>query len=106
MANYQAVIQTRDLGPGGRTEVKAHGRTVGLTNVAQTYYAFDPKCPVDGTNLARAGELDGELLRCPADASTYDLRTGECVEPLDGPGLQLYAIKVEDNAVKIGPPLG
>src|SRR5262245_9600209 len=105
MSEFEPVIQARDLGPGDLKEVQAHGRSVALTNIAQTYYAFDAECPVDGTNLARAGELEGEVLRCPEDDSAYDLRTGECVEPDDGPNLQRYAIRVEGNAVKIGPPL-
>jgi nitrite reductase/ring-hydroxylating ferredoxin subunit len=105
MSEFEPVIQTRELGPGDLKEVQAHGRSVALTNIAQTYYAFDAECPVDGTNLARSGELEGELLRCPEDDAAFDLRTGECVEPDDGPNLQRYAIRVEDNAVKIGPPL-
>jgi nitrite reductase/ring-hydroxylating ferredoxin subunit len=105
MTEYEPVVQTRDMGPGDLAEVHAHGRTVGLTNVAQTYYAFDPQCPVDGTNLARAGKLEGELLTCPTDEATFDVRTGECLEPEGAPGLQRYAVRVEGNAVKIGPPL-
>ena len=105
MAEFKPVVQTRDLGPGDLTEVQADGRTMGLTNVAQTYYAFGAECPVDGTNLARTGLLQGELLTCPEDESTFDVRTGECVAPEGAPGLQRYAVKVEDNAVKIGPRL-
>ncbi|MGH7460682.1 MAG: Rieske (2Fe-2S) protein [Pseudomonas sp.] len=106
MVEYEPVVQTRDVGPGALAEVKAHGKSVGLTNVAQTYYAFDAKCPVDGTNLAKAGKLEGELLTCPEDDATFDVRTGECLDPEGAPGLRLYAVRVENNAVKIGPPLG
>ena len=104
MAEFESVIQTRDLGPGDLTEVHAHGRPLGVMNVGQTYYAFDAICPVDGTNLARAGVLDGDFLRCPADESVYDVRTGESMEGGQS-GLQRYAVKVEDNEVKVGPPL-
>ncbi|MGH7461312.1 MAG: Rieske (2Fe-2S) protein [Longimicrobiales bacterium] len=105
MAEFNAVVQTRDLGPGDLAEVQADGRMVGLTNVAQTYYAFAAECPVDGTNLARTGLLHGELLTCPEDEATFDVRTGECVTTEGAPGLQRYAVRVEDNAVKVGPPL-
>ena len=105
MAEFKPVAQTRDLGPGDLAEVQTNGRTVGLTNVAQTYYAFAAECPVDGTNLARIGLLHGELLTCPEDDATFDVRTGECVAPEGAPGLQRYAVRVEDNAVKVGPPL-
>ena len=105
MSEFKPVVQTRDLGPGELAEVHTDGKAVGLTNVAQTYYAFAAECPVDGSNLARTGKLDGELLTCPQDDSTFDVRTGECLEPEGAPGLQRYSVRVEDNAVKIGPPL-
>ncbi len=97
------VARTPDLGPGDLKEVEAHGRSVGLTNVGQTYYAFAARCPVDGTNLAREGLLKGDLISCPADDATFDVRTGACLEPEGQKGLERYAIKVEENQVKIGP---
>lgn len=103
--DFVPVAKTPDLGPGDLKEVEAHGRHVGLTNVGQTYYAFDAMCPVDGTNLARDGVLQGDLLVCPQDEARFDLRTGECVEPVGQPGLQRYSIRVEENQVKIGPPI-
>jgi nitrite reductase/ring-hydroxylating ferredoxin subunit len=103
---YKSVALTRDLGPGELAEVQAHGQRFGLTNVAQSYYAFGADCPVDGTNLARNGKLAGEHLTCPRDESVYDVRTGECLDPEGAPGLRLYSVRVENNAIKIGPPLG
>ncbi|HLP67926.1 MAG TPA: nitrite reductase (NAD(P)H) small subunit [Rhizobium sp.] len=99
------VARTPDIGPGSIKEVAVHGRHVGLTNVGQTYYAFDASCPVDGTNLARDGLLKGDVITCPADEAAFDVTTGDRV---DGghEALQRYAIKVEENEVKIGPPLG
>ncbi|MGQ0562270.1 MAG: Rieske (2Fe-2S) protein [Gemmatimonadota bacterium] len=100
---FTPVLKTPDLGPGNIAEVEAHGRHVGVTNVGQTYYAFDAACPVDGTNLAREGVLRGDLLVCPQDAAAFDVRTGECVAPEGQPGLQRYSVRVEENQVKIGP---
>lgn len=102
---FVPVVRTPDLGPGAIKEVEAHGRHVGVTNVGQTYYAFDAQCPVDGTNLAREGVLRGDLIVCPQDEAAFDVRTGECVDPDVQEGLQRYSIKVEENQVKIGPPL-
>ena len=39
----------------------------------------------------------------PADDAPFDVRTGACVEPEGQRGLERYAIKVEENQVKIGP---
>lgn len=101
---YISVARTPDVGPGDVREVEAHGQNVGLTNVGQTYYAFDASCPEDGTNLAREGVLKGDLIVCPQDDASFDVRTGERMDS-QGDGLTLYAIKVEDNQVMIGPPI-
>ncbi len=99
------VARTPDVGPGAIKEVDVRGRHVGLTNVGQTYYAFDARCPVDGTNLARDGKLRGDLIVCPADKAAFDLTTGDRVDQHGDEALQRYAIRVEENQVKIGPPL-
>jgi nitrite reductase/ring-hydroxylating ferredoxin subunit len=103
MAGFQTVMRTPDLGPGSLAEVRAHGRDIALANVGQTYYAVDAVCPVDGTNLAREGRLDGDLLICPNDAARFDIRTGRRVD--DGTGeLSQLDIRVEGNEVRVGPP--
>ena len=99
------VARTPEVGPGELREVEAHGRSVGVTNVGQTYYAFDASCPVDGTNLARDGVLRGDVIKCPQDDAEFDVRTGECIEPEGQPGLRRYAIRIEENQVKVGPRL-
>ena len=104
--DFTPVIRTPDLGPGTVEEVEANGRQLAVTNVGQTYYAFDAACPVDGTNLARDGVLSGDVIKCPQDDAEFDVRTGECLEPEGQPGLRRYAIKVEENQVKVGPRLG
>lgn len=103
--DFVPVVRTPELGPGAVREVSAHGRTVGVTNVGQTYYAFDAACPVDGTNLARDGVLRGDVIKCPADEAEFDVRTGERVDADDDAALERFAIRVEDNQVKVGPRL-
>jgi nitrite reductase/ring-hydroxylating ferredoxin subunit len=103
--DFVPVARTPELGPGDLREVEAHGRTVGVTNVGQTYYAFDAHCPVDGTNLARDGVLRGDVIKCPQDDAEFDVRTGERLDPEGEPRLSRYAIKVEENQVKVGPRL-
>jgi nitrite reductase/ring-hydroxylating ferredoxin subunit len=102
MAPFETVLLTPELGPGTLTEVQAHGSDIVLANVGQTYYALDACCPVDGTNLAREGRLDGDILTCPYDDAAFDIRTGRRV---DGDGaLRTHSIRVEGNEVRVGPP--
>ena len=105
MAGFLPVLTTPELGPGEMREVHAHGRDLLLVNVGQTYYALDARCPDDGTNLAREGRLKGTVLLCPRDDSAFDVRTGERLEPAGRPHLSRYAIRVEENTIKVGPPL-
>lgn len=105
MADYEAVIRTADLGPGQKVAVTVHDRDVVLVNVGQTYFALDAYCPNDGVNLGEEGHVEGEFLVCPEDGWAFDVRTGFRERPTPGPGLHRYAIRVEDNEVKIGPPL-
>jgi nitrite reductase/ring-hydroxylating ferredoxin subunit len=101
MVSFEPVMRTPELGPGHLREVHAHGRALALANVGQTYYAVDAHCPVDGTNLARDGRLDGDFLVCPNDRARFDIRTGRQV---DGAGeLSHHVIQVQGNQVLVGP---
>lgn len=104
MADYEPVLRTEDLGPGEVEEVEAQGATLALINLGQIYYVFEAQCPTDGTNLAREGTLENELLVCPNDDSAFDVRTGEAVRPADGPSLERYTFKIQENEISIGPP--
>lgn len=102
MDEWQTVLRTPELGPGDVAAVQAHGRDLMLVNVGQTYYAVEARCPVDGTDLARSGKLEGDLVVCPNDHARFDVRTGA---RLDGAGmLERHAIRVEGNEVRVGPP--
>lgn len=99
---YEAVARTPEMGPGQLREVLAHGETLALVNVGQTYYALSAHCPNDGVNLAREGELRGDHLICPGDGLEFDVRTGERVGDPDAPGLRRYPIMVANNEVRVG----
>ena len=101
MAEFETVLRTPELGPGYIAEVQAHGREIAVANVGQTYYAFEAACPVDGTNLAREGLLQGDLLTCPNDDASFDVRTGQRI---DGDGtLRSLTVRIEGNEVKVVP---
>ena len=102
MSRFETVLRTPELGPGDVAEVHAHGRRIALANVAQTYYAVDAECPIDGTNLAREGKLDGEVLICPHDDARFDVRTGERIDALGENSLHTHRIRVEGNEVRVG----
>jgi nitrite reductase/ring-hydroxylating ferredoxin subunit len=97
---FRTVLRTAELGPGELREVRAEGEPVVLANVGQTYYALEARCPVDGTNLAREGQLAHDRLVCPHDGTRFDVHTGSA----EGSGAQLrsYQIRVRCNDVQLG----
>jgi len=101
MSKYETVLRTPELGPGGLKEVAAHGRRLVLANVGQTYYALDAECPEDGTNLAREGRLEGDLLVCPRDHASFDVRDGRRADRR-GRALRRYPLVVSGNDVQVG----
>lgn len=105
MAEYQAVLQTAELGPGQMREVEVAGEPLVVVNVGQTYFALSAHCPYDGTNLARDGRLEGDHLVCPTDGRSFDLHSGESTRPDDTRALVRHAIRVAENEVQVGPPL-
>jgi nitrite reductase/ring-hydroxylating ferredoxin subunit len=103
MENFETVLRTPDLGPGSLTEVQAHGRTLALANVGQTYYALEGVCPADGSRLGEAGRLEGDYLICPRDHA-FDVRDGQATEG-GGDALKRYTIRITGNEIQVGPPL-
>lgn len=101
MSTFESVLQTPDLGPGQSREVEVQGRRILILNIGQIYYAFEGRCPETGTQLELASNLH---LVCPDHEDEYDTPSGE---PIDGGGrpLRRYAVRVEGNTIKIGPPL-
>lgn len=102
MASFETVLRTPDLGPGTMREVHAHGRDIAVANIGQTYYAVDAECPVDGTNLAREGRLDGDIIICPHDDARFDMRTGARVDGDGDDALRRHEIRIEGNDVRVG----
>lgn len=102
MPGFETVLRTPDLGPGTIREVHAHGRDIAVANIGQTYYAFDPTCPVDGTNLAREGRIDGDVIICPGDDAHFDVRTGARVDAEGEGALRRHDIRIDGNDVRVG----
>lgn len=104
MSEYESVLQTPDLGPGQSCEVEAHGRRILLLNLGQTYYALEARCPESGGTLRLGAPGTGDRLVCPDDHAEYGIPSGERLDA-DGRPLRRYAVRIEGNAIKVGPPL-
>ena len=67
-------------------EVDLGGRPVLLAFVDGRYFAFSRECPHEGADL-KSGQLDGTKVRCDNHSYCFDLETGTCLIPQNGPAL-------------------
>ena len=95
---------------GGRRIVDAAGRSIGVFNIDNRFYAVRNNCPHRGAPLclgaidsyvtgAKPGdfafERDGEILRCPWHGWEFDLKTGESVFNPHKVWVRSYPVSVE-----------
>jgi len=88
------VARVSELAPGERRIVEVEGRSIGVFNVAGTYYALRNACPHQGAPLCQGsvqgtaatsepGEYrwgrEGEILRCPWHGWEFGLTTGRSI---------------------------
>ena len=86
------VARVEELPPGSRRILEVAGRSIGVFNVAGSYFALRNRCPHQGGPLCegrtsgflvgeRPGEYrysrPGEVLRCPWHGWEFDLRSGQ-----------------------------
>ena len=86
------VATVDEIPPGERKIVEIEGRSIGVFNIAGTFYALRNQCPHQGGPLCEgylSGFLEatvpgaykysrrGEILRCPWHGWEYDVKTGQ-----------------------------
>ena len=89
-----------DPAPGDLRRTRAGDADVLLVNVGGELYALRDGCPVDGLSL-EGGRLAGDVIVCPWHNCAYDARSGRRVDGVDGPGLGVVPIAVQDRSVKV-----
>jgi 3-phenylpropionate/trans-cinnamate dioxygenase ferredoxin subunit len=77
---------------------------VGIAHVENELFAFGDECTHEGCSLAEGGlGAQEESVVCPCHASEFDLRTGE---PIEGPAedpVPVFAVRVTEGWVEVGP---
>jgi nitrite reductase/ring-hydroxylating ferredoxin subunit len=102
-----------ELPVGGRRIVDVAGRSIGVFNVDDSYYAVRNSCPHKGAPLCKGAidgyvtgdkpgefsfERNGEILRCPWHGWEFDLKTGESVFNPHKVWVRRYDVSVENSA--------
>ncbi len=96
----ERVASTRDLRDGEMTAVLVGGKKVLLAKVDGVFYATAARCPHWGGPLPE-GTLHGPRLLCPWHKATYDVRSGDLLEPPSLDGIAAFRVRVEGEDVYV-----
>jgi len=114
VAKKYEVCYADEIPVGSRKIVDIAGRSVGIFNVEESYFAVRNSCPHKGAPLCKGivdgyvkgdkpGEFeferDGEILRCPWHGWEFDLKTGESVFNPHKVWVRSYPVSVESKAL-------
>ncbi len=105
---YIKVAQTTELTAGEKMKVTVENKEILLTNIKDSYYAVENRCPHMGGSLYD-GELNGNLIICPKHGSMFDVTNGKVFQSgkmflikVKVNNLKTYPVKVEGNDLLIG----
>jgi apoptosis-inducing factor 3 len=92
------VAERREVPEGRMLQVRVGEKPIVVTLYEGKLYAFNAGCPHASANLVE-GDLRPAMVICPLHAYRFDLRTGICLKPRDGPRLRVYPAEWRGDAV-------
>lgn len=105
---YVKIAQTNEIKNGEKKKITLDNKELLLTNIQDTYYVIDNKCPHMGGSLFE-GNLEGYTITCPKHGSVFDVRTGEVVKSgkivfikVKVNDTQTYPVKIEGTDIFVG----
>lgn len=92
------VAMTGEFKDGEMKQVSANGTDILLARIKGEYHAVGAHCAHYGAPLAE-GALCGERLICPWHHASFDVTTGDLLEPPAFDALPRYEVRIEDQRV-------
>jgi NADPH-dependent 2,4-dienoyl-CoA reductase/sulfur reductase-like enzyme/nitrite reductase/ring-hydroxylating ferredoxin subunit len=96
----ERVAGAHDLDDGQMTTVLVGGKKVLLAKVNGRFYATAARCPHWGGTLPE-GTLSGPRLLCPLHKATFDVRSGDLLEPPALDGIAAFRVRVDGDDVYV-----
>ncbi len=96
---------TEELLDGQMKQVEVGGTKVLLARVDGVYHATGDRCPHYGGPLHEGTLCDGRIT-CPWHQGTFDVRTGDLLEPPPLAAIPSFAVRVEGGDVFVEVPEG
>ena len=98
MAKWIKVVERDELSEGQMMLVQPESNPLPLILVLNKgqLYAFNSFCPHASANLIE-GYLRPNYIICPLHAYRFELTSGSCLKPRDGPRLRVYQAEWRGN---------
>ena len=94
------LIATDEIEPGSAVRVETGGLALAVFRVGDEFYVTDDQC-THGPGLLHEGCLTGYEIECDFHQGSFDIRTGEVIEPPCTVPLRIYPITIDGGRVKI-----
>jgi len=80
--------------------VEVEGKKIALFNVDGSIYAIDDTCTHRGGPLSK-GVLEGKQVTCPWHGATFDVTTGDVLDPTAPNGVARYNVRLEGSNIEV-----
>jgi 3-phenylpropionate/trans-cinnamate dioxygenase ferredoxin subunit len=101
----QAAMKDGELPDGSMATVDLEGQHILLARIAGEVQAVSGTCTHAEADLG-LGFLVEDRITCPLHLSSFDLRTGEVLNPPATEPLQKFNVKIEDGTIFVEVPQG
>jgi len=98
--SYVPVARVGELLPGKMKPIELGGRQLLLAHAGGRYFAFARECPHEMADL-QTGAPEKSQVRCMNHGYCFDLTTGKCVVPPNGPSLTTLPVEVRGEEICI-----
>ena len=99
VGTFHHAIALDDLWEGDMVGVEVAGQPVVLVHLRGTVRAYRDRCPHQDSVLSE-GDLDGDVLTCARHLWTFDVTTGQGINPRRC-HLTEHAVRIVDGAVEV-----
>ena len=104
MTKWRTVASVSDFSRSPIIEVLIERSVLILIRHDEQVRAYQGLCPHQAARLAY-GTVDDGMLTCPHHLAQFDLATGSCTGGWQLPPLKRYAIRIEDDEIRVSDPL-
>ena len=100
---FVAVAKLEDVPPGGKKLVVVGGVELILCNTKDRIFACRNLCSHAYEKLD-GGRMKGGWIACPVHGARFDLETGQPMNPPAVMPIDVFAVEVEGDTIKVAAP--